>query len=72
MTRFALVTGVIPLLLLTACTSAEERSARADEEVANRRLELIEQHQDCVEQAKGDQAKVQACETYLKEAEALK
>ena len=72
MTRFSFVTGVMPLLLVTACTSAEERAARADEEVANRRLELIEQHQECVEQAEGDQAKVQTCETYLKEAEALK
>jgi hypothetical protein len=72
MTRFGLPLRLLPLLLLAACASAEERAARADEEVANRRLELIEQHQDCVEEANGDQTKIDACETYLKEAEALK
>lgn len=44
MKRFSFVIGVIPLLLLIADISAEERSVRADEEVANRRLALIEQH----------------------------
>lgn len=72
MTRFIFAVSVMPLLLMAACASPEERAAMADEEVANRRLELIQMHQDCVEEAKGDQAKAQACETYLKEAEALK
>ena len=72
MTRFGLLASLASLLLLGACASAEDRAARADEEVANQRLELIQKHQDCVEQANGDQAKIDACETYLKEAEALK
>jgi len=71
MPRFGLLVCLAPLLL-GACTSAEERSARANEEVANKRLELIEQHQECVEDANGDQAKIEACEHYLKEADALK
>jgi len=63
---------LLPLLLPVACTSAEDRAARADEDVANRRLELIQQHQDCVEEAEGDQQKIDDCEVYLKEADALK
>jgi outer membrane biogenesis lipoprotein LolB len=72
MKRFVLLLSLVPLLLLGACTSAEERAARAAEEVANQRLELIQQHQDCVEEANGDQTKIDACETYLHEADALK
>jgi len=64
--------GLLPLLLMAACTSAEERAANAQEDVARQRLDLIEQHQECVEEANGDQVKIDACETYLKEAEALK
>jgi len=59
-------------ILLAACASAEDRAARSQQDVAEKRLELIEQHQTCVKQAKGDQAKIDACEHYLKEAEALK
>lgn len=72
MRRSISLCGLLPLLLVAACTSAEERSARADEDVANRRLELIEQHQSCVEEAGGDQQKLEACEVYLREADALK
>jgi hypothetical protein len=72
MKRLLLLSGLLPLLLSGACTSAEERSARADEEVSNRRLELIQQHQDCVEDAEGDQQATEACEVYLREADALK
>src|SRR3546814_15289486 len=70
MRRSISLCGLLPLLLAAACTSAEERSARADEDVANRRLELIEQHQSCVEEAGGEQQKLEACEVYPREAEA--
>src|SRR3546814_19429028 len=72
MRRSISLCGLLPLLLAAACTSAEERSARADEDVANRRLELIEQPQSCAEEAGGDQQKLEACEVYLREAEARK
>lgn len=72
MTRLIVLFSLVPLLLLGACTSAEDRAARADENISNQRMELIEKHQDCVEEADGDQAKINACDTYLEEADALK
>jgi hypothetical protein len=72
MGRLVLLCAVAPLLLLGACSSAEDRNARAQEDVANKRLELIEKHEDCVKAAKGDQVKIDACKHYLDEADALK
>lgn len=72
MKRFLLFLSLVPVLLASACASAEDRAARAQEEVANQRLELIQKHQECVEEANGDQAKIDVCETYLNEADALK
>lgn len=72
MSRFSPLACLLSLLLLSACASPEERAARADEEVSRQRLQLIEQHQTCVEEAAGDAQKVEACEVYLREAEALK
>src|SRR3546814_17613837 len=69
MRRSISLCGLLQLLLAAACTSAEERSARADEDVDNRRLELLEQHQSCVEEAGGDQQKLEDCEVYHREAE---
>ena len=52
--------------------AAQERSYDAQEEVARQRLELVDKYQACVEEAAGDALKTEACESYLKAAEALK
>src|SRR3546814_16158427 len=72
MTRPFPVVYLLSLLLLSACASPEDRAARADEEVSQQRLQLIEQHQPCVDEAAGAAQTVDACEVYTREAEALK
>lgn len=65
--------------LLAACGSpardaerAQAQAYEAQERVAEERLRLVEQYQDCVDDADGDAAKTSACETYLKAADALR
>jgi outer membrane biogenesis lipoprotein LolB len=69
--------------LLTGCGSsvekAQEDSYKAQESVANQRLELVDKYQECMKNAaemaeeegtdQGEREK--ACESYLKAAEAL-
>lgn len=65
--------------LLGACSSPEERAAeaqeksyKAQESVANQRLDLVKKYEECAKTAGGDNMKLQACESYLKAADALK
>lgn len=65
--------------LLTACSTPQERAAdaqagayNAQEDVAKRRLQLVDQYQSCVKDAAGNQQKAAACDSLLKAAEALK
>lgn len=51
---------------------AQERSYEAQEEAVQQRLKLVEQYQTCVTEAGADSAKVEACDSYLKAAEALR
>jgi len=57
---------------LAACSSPQDDAARAQEKVSNERLKLIDQYRDCMKEAEGDSAKMSACDSYLKAAEALK
>lgn len=75
-----------PLLILTAllvalggCASAEEKAAKARErsykaeaEIKEERLELIDQYKTCVKNAGTDQVELNECDQYLKAIEALK
>ena len=70
---FALLVGG-----LAACSSPEKDAAKAQkgaseaqEEIARERLELVDKYKTCVTEAAGDQAKVEACDSYLKAAQAL-
>ena len=65
--------------LLAACSNpqkdaarAQERSYGSQEDVARQRLELVDKYQLCVKNAAGDALKVEACDSYLRAAEALK
>ena len=78
MWHFKTVVCLSLLIALAGCSTPEERAANAQEdsyeaqeEVAKRRLELVEKYQACIEEAAGDSQKAAACETYLKAAEAL-
>lgn len=65
--------------VVSACGSSErqadraqERAYEAQERIAEERLKLVDKYQDCVKDAGSDQAKVTACESYLKAADSLK
>jgi outer membrane biogenesis lipoprotein LolB len=79
MRHIRLLTAAAVMALLAACSSpqkdaakAQEGAFEAQERVAKERLELVEKYQTCVDEAAGDQLKVDACDSYLKAAEALK
>jgi len=64
---------------LAACSSPQDRAAKAQEhsyeaieEVAKERLRLVEEYQDCVKESGSNAQKVEACDSFLKAAEALK
>ncbi|KPJ75031.1 MAG: hypothetical protein JRH12_12415 [Deltaproteobacteria bacterium] len=63
----ALMLGVF-----TACSSSQDRAYKAQENVHKERLELVEKYNKCMEKAGDDAQKKEACEPYLKSAEALK
>jgi hypothetical protein len=79
MRQVQILTAAVFMGLLAACSSPQEDAAKAQEgafeaqeEVARQRLELVEKYQACVEEAAGDNLKIEACDSYLRAAEALK
>ena len=64
--------AVLVAVSIFACSSSEEKAYKAQREVSEERLELIDKYQKCISQAEGDKDKEASCEHYLKAAEALK
>ena len=62
----------LALMTFTACSSSEKRAHRAQAKVHNERLKLVDDYKKCLKKAGDDNAKVEACDQYLKAAEALK
>ena len=65
-------TIALALGLFTACSSSQDRAYKAQEKVHKERLELVDKYNKCMNKAGADEAKKEACEQYLKAAEALK
>jgi len=57
---------------LTGCQSGADRAAEADADFKEQRLEILNKYQECVDQAKSDEAKLKACEHYLKAIDSMK
>ena len=55
-----------------ACSSPQDRAYKAQENVHKERLKLVDEYKKCLEKAGADNTKVEACDQYLKAAEALK
>ena len=79
MKRLQLMTCIVFMGILAACSTPEERAASAkarsytaQEKAIKERLSLVEQYQKCVKAAAGDNQKVEACDSYLKAAQALR
>lgn len=70
---------LVSLAVLAGCSSPQDRAAKAQEQsyeaqeaVARQRLELVDKYQACVDESAGETQKVEACDSYLRAAEALK
>ena len=66
-------------VIVLACGGAERRankskakSADYQSKIAQERLKLVEDYKKCIKKAGEDKNKVEACDSYLKAAEALK
>jgi hypothetical protein len=68
--RFLLIGFVVVITL--ACSSPENRAYRAQEKMHTERLRLVDEYKKCLKEAGNDKEKVEACDQYLKAAEALK
>ena len=81
--RIIISAFVATLLITLGCGSsveqAQEDSYKAQENVANQRLELVDKYQECMknaaemaeEEGTDQSEREKACESYLKAAEAL-
>ena len=65
---------VLPLVvgIVLGCASPQDRAYEAQENVYKERLRLVDEYQKCVQKAGNDKQKAEACDQYLKAAEALK
>ncbi len=64
---FVLVIG-----MFTACSTPQDKAYKAQERVHKERLKLVDEYKKCLKKAGSDKEKVEACDQYLKAAEALK
>ncbi len=58
--------------LALACSTPQDRAYKAQENVHKERLKLVDEYKKCLEKAGADKEKTEACDQYLKAAEALK
>ena len=66
-----ILTLALALMTMTACSSPEKRAHQAQTKVHNERLKLVDEYKKCLKKAGDDKAKTEACDQYLKAAEAL-
>lgn len=59
-------------LLIAGCGSAERKANKSVAKVNNERLSLIKDYEKCIKKAGEDEVKSEACDTYLKSADALR
>ena len=72
MKAICIFTVALALMTFTACGSSERKANRAEARVHNERLKLVDQYKKCLKKAGEDKDKIEACDQYLKAAEALK
>ena len=78
MKRIILFMVGLAMVFTLACSSAERRAQRAERrhydsatEVNQERLRLVDEYKKCINKAGADRDKSEACDQYLKAAEAL-
>ncbi len=55
-----------------ACSTPQDKAYKAQEKVHKERLKLVDEYQKCLKKAGEDKEKIEACDQYLRAAEALK
>jgi hypothetical protein len=55
-----------------SCSNPQKKAYRAQEAVHKERLKLVDEYKKCLQKAGDNKAKTEACDQYLRAAEALK
>ena len=77
--KLPVVICIFAIVSMSACTGVSVRNAarsqnqayKAQGAVAEQRLEFVKKYQDCIAVAGNDLVQVEACDVYLKSAQAL-
>ena len=70
--RWAGMAVVLAVLLGCGSSGAQKRSYKSQSKVHQERLNLVDEYKKCLDKAGDDNLKIEACDSYLKAAEALK
>jgi hypothetical protein len=58
--------------LALGCASPQDKAYKAQGKVHKERLKLVDEYKKCLQKAGDDKTAIEACDSYLKAAEALK
>lgn len=70
--KVLLVLCSVFLLFCFGCASNQDKAYKAQEKVHEKRINLVNQYEDCLKKADKEDTNKDVCEQYLKAAEALK
>lgn len=63
---------VFVILAIAGCSTPQEDAAKAEEEKTLRRMELVEEYQECMKENEGNKQKQEVCNSFLEASKALK
>jgi len=72
MQKLICITFILAMSGLAGCQTGAERAAEADADFKEERLNILQNYQKCVEQAKGNEKMLKSCEHYLKAIDSMK
>jgi hypothetical protein len=72
MKSISIILLVLAVGATVACSTPQEKAYKAQEKVHKERLKLVEDYKKCLKKAGDDKEKIEACDQYLRAAEALK
>ena len=70
--KWASMAAVVALVLGCGSSGAQKRAYKSQSKVHQERLNLVDEYKKCLNKAGDDKLKIEACDSYLKAAEALK
>ena len=69
---WAIIAVAFGLTVGCGSSGAQKRAYKSQSKVHQERLKLVDEYKKCLNKAGDDNAKIEACDSYLKAAEALK